>query len=236
MKKRIWELDAFRGLCVVGMIAVHFVYDLVDLYRLVAWEYPAAFAFIKNWGGVLFLLISGICVTLGKRSVFRGAVVLGCGLLVSAVTAGMYLLNFSGEGIIIYFGVLHCLGICMLVWPLFKKAPLWVTLSAAAVMIGLGLYFRTFRVEATFLFPLGLMPPDFASSDYFPLLPNLGFFLVGAALGQTLYQNKQTLFPRVNDKNILIRFLSFCGRHSLWIYLLHQPVLTAVFELVILLT
>lgn len=231
MKKRIWELDAFRGLCVIGMIAVHFVYDLVDLYRFVDWEYPAVFNFIKNWGGVLFLLISGICVTLGKRSVFRGAVVLGCGLLVSAVTAGMYLLNFSGKGIIIYFGVLHCLGICMLVWPLFKKAPLWAVGLSAAVMIGLGLYFRTFRVDSAFLFPLGLMEKGFMSSDYFPLLPNLGFFLVGAILGKTLYRDKKTLFPRVNDQNFVIRALSFCGRHSLWIYLLHQPILTAIFEL-----
>ncbi len=231
MKKRVWELDAFRGLCVLGMIAVHFVYDLVDLYRFVDWEYPAAFTFIKNWGGVLFLLISGICVTLGKRSVFRGAVVLGCGLLVSAVTAGMYLLNFSGKGIIIYFGVLHCLGICMLVWPLFKKAPVWVVGICAALLIGLGLYFRTFRVDSPFLFPLGLMDATFASSDYFPLLPNLGFFLVGAILGKTLYRDKKTLLPRVNEQNFVIRALSFCGRHSLWIYLLHQPILTAVFEL-----
>ena len=235
MKKRIWELDAFRGLCVIGMIAVHFVYDLVDLYRFVDWEYPAVFNFIKNWGGVLFLLISGICVTLGRHSVRRGLIVFGFGLVVSAVTAGMYLLEFSGKGIIIYFGVLHCLGICMLVWPLFKKAPLWLTISAAAVMIGLGLYFRTFRVDSAFLFPLGLMEKGFMSSDYFPLLPNLGFFLAGAVLGQTLYKNKQTLFPRVNDQNHFIRFLSFCGRHSLWIYLLHQPILTAAFEVAALL-
>ena len=101
MKKRVWELDAFRGLCVLGMIAVHFVYDLVDLYGFLDWEYPAAFTFIKNWGGVLFLLISGICVTLGRRSVRRGLIVFFCGMICSAVTAGMYFLNFSGKGIII---------------------------------------------------------------------------------------------------------------------------------------
>ena len=32
MKKRVWELDAFRGLCVLGMVLIHFVYDLIDLY------------------------------------------------------------------------------------------------------------------------------------------------------------------------------------------------------------
>ena len=54
MKKRIWELDAFRGLCVIGMIAVHFVYDLVDLYRFVDWEYPAVFNFIKTGAAYCF--------------------------------------------------------------------------------------------------------------------------------------------------------------------------------------
>ena len=34
-KQRIWELDALRGICVLGMVAVHFVYDLVELYALV---------------------------------------------------------------------------------------------------------------------------------------------------------------------------------------------------------
>ena len=56
MKKRIWELDAFRGLCIIGVVLVHLVYDLVDLYGIVKWEYPAWFAFIKDWGGILFLL------------------------------------------------------------------------------------------------------------------------------------------------------------------------------------
>ena len=35
MKQRIWELDAFRGICVLGMVVVHFVYDITELYSLV---------------------------------------------------------------------------------------------------------------------------------------------------------------------------------------------------------
>ena len=48
MKKRIWELDVFRGICILGVIAVHFVYDMVELYGLVKWEYPPLFSFIKD--------------------------------------------------------------------------------------------------------------------------------------------------------------------------------------------
>lgn len=65
MSRRIWELDALRGLCILGMILVHLVYDIRELYGLADFAYPAIFSFVMQWGSVLFLLISGICVTLG---------------------------------------------------------------------------------------------------------------------------------------------------------------------------
>ena len=102
MKKRIWELDAFRGICVLGMVIVHFMYDLTDLYGILNWEAPVWFAFVQRWGGVLFLLISGISATLGSRSVRRGLIVLCAGALVSAVTYGMYRFGGFHKSIIIY--------------------------------------------------------------------------------------------------------------------------------------
>jgi cytochrome c-type biogenesis protein len=77
---RIWELDAFRGLCILGMVVVHLVYDLAVLYRIIDWQYPAWFDFIQHWGGVLFLVLSGICVTLGSRNIRRGLIVILFGL------------------------------------------------------------------------------------------------------------------------------------------------------------
>lgn len=232
--KRIWELDAFRGLCVIGMVLVHFVYDLTELYRIIDWPYPVWFSFVKNWGGLLFLLLSGICVTLGSRSVRRGLIVFGCGLLVSAVTVGMYLLDFAGKGIIIYFGVLQCLGTCMILWPLFKKLPWWALAAVGTVVIVLGSFFTGMESELKFLMPLGIIWPGFASSDYFPLLPNFGFFLLGAALGRTVYKKKESLLPGVSADRGILGFLCKCGKHSLWIYLLHQPVLSGICMLLML--
>jgi uncharacterized membrane protein len=60
------------------------------------------------------------------------------------------------------------------------------------------------------------------------LFPNLGFFLLGAVLGRTAYRKKVSLMPKISEKNPLVRVLCFCGRQSLWIYLLHQPVLTGI--------
>lgn len=228
MKKRIWELDALRGLCLLGVVVVHLIFDLEHLYGLLQWEHPAIYDFIQEWGGVLFLLISGICVTLGRSHIKRGLIVLGFGLGLTAVTWAMEYFGFA-RGVVIWFGVLHCLGICMLLWSLLKKANIWVLSAISAVLIALGFWLDAQPpVDFVWLVPFGWISKGFYSADYFPLLPNLGFFLVGAILGKTLYKEKRSLLPKVNENFFLLRFLRFCGRNSLWIYLFHQPVLAGV--------
>lgn len=229
MRQRIWELDAFRGICILGMVVVHFCYDLDALYQLqLPWVYDLAL----QWGGVLFLLLSGLCATLGKHHIRRGIVVFLCGMLCTAVTAGMYLLGLASKGIVIYFGVLHCLGTCMLLWMLLRKLPLWALAAIGIVLAAAGLYMQTYPIYGpSWLLPVGVMYPGFATSDYFPLLPNLGYFLLGAVLGHTIYHKRSTLFPKVDTNLPPIRFLCACGRHSLLIYLLHQPIFSAAFAL-----
>lgn len=215
MKKRIWELDALRGLFLLLMIAFHLWYDLIYLYALVDLTAPKLYGFVNDWGGVPFILISGICATLGSRPVKRGLQVLGGGLIICAVTVGLYLLDLTDKGIIIYFGILHCLGCCMLLWALLRKLPTPVLAGLGILMIAAGLYLRHHvRVDFPWLIPFGFIQRGFASSDYFPLLPNLGYFLVGASLGRLIYPRKQTLLPRVDPSFPLIRFFSFFGKHS----------------------
>ena len=234
MKKRIWELDALRGICIIGVVIVHLIYDFVDLYEIIQWEYPPFFKFIKDWGGIIFILLSGVCVTLGSKSVRRGALVFLCGMLCTAATYGMYYFKLAGSGIIIYFGVLHCLGACMLLWPLFKKCPWWLLAIIGALLTAVGFYISSeVRVDHQWLIPLGLHVKYFQTSDYFPLLPYFGIFLFGAVLGKTLYRKKESLLPKVNDQNPIIRFFLLCGKHSLWIYLLHQPLLNGICYLIL---
>ena len=229
MKKRIWELDAFRGICVLGMVVVHLLFDMVYLYRLVDWRFPPALEFIVHWGGVLFLLISGICVTLGSHSVRRGLIVFGCGMVITAVTVAMYLLNLANRTIIIYFGALQCLGVCMILWGLFKHCPSWFLTLTGILFAAVGVYLGTVvLVDFPWLMPLGFLYPGFATADYFPLLPHFGFFLLGAVIGRNVYRQKVTLFPNVNTGNPIVRFICFTGRHSLVIYMVHQPLIAAL--------
>lgn len=235
MNKRIWELDTLRGVLMLAIMAYHLFYDLVFLFSLVELSNPflrGLYEFCNDWLGLPFLFLSGLCITLGSHPVRRGLQVLGGGMIITAVTAGMYLLGFADKSIIIYFGVLHCLGCCMLLWPLFKKlpAPVLLPLGIALLAVGLCIKSKTL-VDFPWLVPLGFTPASFASSDFFPLLPNLGYFLIGTFLGRTLYKHKQSLFPGACASCPPIRFLSFIGRHSLLLYLLHQPVLAGAVAL-----
>lgn len=227
MKKRIWELDAARGITLIGMIGIHLIYDLVDLFWVLHWNLPRGYLLFKNNYGLLFLLISGISVTLGSHPVCRGAQVFCCGFLCTAVTAGMYFIGMTDSSIIIYYGVLQCLGTCMMLWALFRRLPNAANFALGIVFVAVGLMLRGQCYDTPLLIPLGFAPRWFASSDYFPLLPNLGYFLIGSAIGRTVYREKTTLFPNFPADAQPVRFFRWMGEHSLLIYLLHQPLLAA---------
>lgn len=233
-KSRIWELDALRGVCILCVIVVHFLFDL-SFFGGLSLTLPAWYVFLQEYGGAIFVVLSGVCVTLGSKSVRRGLIVFACGMLITAVTYGMYRLGMSGADVVVKFGVLHLLGVCMLVYPAFKKLP-----PAALTVLGLviaitGYAIRGIIVPQHWLFPLGLTYEGFTSSDYFPLFPQLGYFLIGAAIGKTAYREKKTLLPGSFQKTGIARFFCWCGRQSLFIYLLHQPIVYGLLEFVLLL-
>ncbi len=223
-KDRIWELDALRGVCILGMIAVHFIFDLV-FFDGFALTVPGWFFYVQQYGGLLFVLLSGLCATLGTKTFRRGAIVFAAGLAVSYVT--LFADAVIGvTGVRIWFGVLHLLGLCMLLYPLFRRLPWWALALLGAAAVALGLWMNGVRVSVDYLFPLGLRSGKiFTGSDYFPIFPGLGWFLLGAALGKTVYRKQRTLWPNAPAEHVIFRFFRFCGRHSLEIYLLHQPIL-----------
>ena len=233
-KSRIWELDALRGVCILCVIVVHFLFDL-SFFGGLDLTLPAWYVFLQEYGGAIFVVLSGVCVTLGSKSVRRGLIVFACGMLITAVTYGMYRLGMSGADVVVKFGVLHLLGVCMLVYPAFKKLPP-ATLTVLGLVIAItGYAIRGIIVPQRWLFPLGLTYEGFTSSDYFPLFPQLGYFLIGAAIGKTAYCEKKTLLPGSFQKTGIARFFCWCGRQSLFIYLLHQPIVYGLLEFVLLL-
>lgn len=233
-KERIWELDALRGVCILCVIVIHFLFDLVYFLGL-SISFPPLYAFIQQYGGVIFVVLSGCCATLGSRSFRRGALVFACGMLITLVTWGMYRLGMAAGDVVVKFGVLHLLGVCMMLYPLLRRLSTGALGALSAVLIVCGYLMSGVLVSARFLFPLGLMYEGFTSGDYFPLLPHLGWFLLGVVLGRTVYREKRSLLPGRAQDFFLIRFFRWCGRQSLFLYLLHQPVVYGLIELVALL-
>lgn len=219
IKNRIWELDAFRGLFIIAVVFIHVVFDL-NMFGFVDLDtWPDWYHFVQEYGGILFILISGICITLGTKHIKRGVIVLGAAAIVSVVTYAM-----GNPKNYIFFGILHLMAFCMLTYPVYRKIPTIPLFIIGAVIIVFGFYFDNIYVENDNLFFLGLISTRFAAGDFFPIFPNLGFYMIGVVIGRTVYKNKMSVMPNFPHDNFIIKTLSWLGRNSLFVYLGHQPI------------
>ncbi len=232
-------LDTVRGVCILSMVAYHGMYDLVDIFGLPSAWYTGLPGYI--WQQSIcwtFILLSGMCWQLSRRHVKRGLLLVGCGAAITLIT---WLVMPSQR---ILYGVLNLLGLsALLLIPLdkvFRKIPAWAGLVGALLLFALtknvargSLGFEglvlcrlpRWLYATDLLAVVGFPSPSFWSTDYFPLLPWFFLFCAGYFLWSLLDKSpraKELLRPG-------LRPLSFLGRHSLAIYLIHQPALMAVF-------
>ena len=229
---RIWEIDFLRGLSIILMVFYHILYDLREMCGIktllgVEINLSGVFMTVAQilFAGV-FIVLSGISSTLSRGNIRRALKLLG---VAAVITAATYVYDSSSA---ILFGILHCLGICILIYGLaFNKAKPWACACAGALVFGLtaarALLLRNAPVHFNWFLPFGITGDSFASLDYFPLLPWFGVFLAGAALGKSIYSQKRSLIPRPWPET----FINAAGRHSLLIYIVHQPVLIVVLYL-----
>ena len=218
MKQRIELLDLWRSLCVCVMVAFHLCYDLMLFGRVPAPAMSSLAAKIITWVfGGSFVFISGVCLRFSRDPLRRGFFVFCAGAAVTAVTVLL--------GMPVAFGILQLLGVCvMLCGALRERIERLVSPLFAAVMALLfalsWLLTAKLRVPWRWLYPLGLRTADFFSADYWPVFPWIFLFLLGFACGKALQRSAHSLLQK--------RFpppLTWPGKHSLIIYLLHQPIL-----------
>ncbi len=228
---RIWEIDAIRGLLILCVIASHTLFYLA--YVLGRFSLPPLIRFVMQYGGTLFVILSGLSATLGSRSFRRGLLVFAGGMVLTVGSLVGVQLGWLTEDMVIRFGVLHLLGFAMMVYPLLKKLPSPVLLGFGMAVLAMGYWFefKPVTVETRWLFALGLRYPGFTSGDYFPIAPQLGWFCLGILLGRRFYPEKKTLLPAVNAETPILRFLRWCGRNSLYIFILHLPILGGIMML-----
>ena len=221
-KVRIWELDFLRGIAILLMVIFHCIYDLNAFYQIPIQYDQGPVYYIGKAAASLFIFIAGISSSLSRSNVKRGIKLILWGIVITFTTS----IAVPGSNII--FGILHFLGASILLYPLFKgRKPLLLLLFGTAIILA-GVTLDNITMSNNWLAPLGLPAKDFISVDYYPLIPWFGLFLYGVAWGQILYHDKKSLFyfrPRYS-------LLSTLGKHSLLIYLIHQPVLLLFFYLI----
>jgi uncharacterized membrane protein len=226
---RIWEIDFLRGLSIILMVFYHVLYDLSELGGMRTLLGIKINLYSVFWLGAqyffagLFIILCGISSTLSRNNKRRALKLLVVAVAITAVT----IIYDSSSAI--HFGILHCLGACILMYGLmFEKSGPWACAASGAIVFGLSaalaLAMRGVPVRFNWLLPLGITSASYTSLDYFPLLPWFGVYLAGAALGKSIYSRKQSLLP----KRLPETFINAAGRHSLLIYVVHQPLIIAV--------
>lgn len=250
-QNRIYFFDELRGLAVFCMIFYHafFILDSMFGYEWAAFLFEFFMPAQPFFAG-LFIFICGMSCSLSRSNAKRGIRLLACAGVVTLFTALiMPVLGF--DGMEIYFGILHLLASCILIYAAFEK-PLKNASALAGIFLCAVLYpfFSGIRsgflnygelfaleipeklYESDWLAPLGIYSPDFFSADYFPIFPNIFIFFAGAFAGRYFVQNS---FPEWMHKS-RAPFLGSLGRKALIIYIVHMPavyILAYVFELII---
>lgn len=218
---RLTEIDCLRGIVILLMVIFHIVFDLAHFFNW-SLDYQNGFWYFQGkFAAVLFMLLSGISTTLSHNPVRRGLILLAAALAITAVT---YVYTPTAY---IRFGILHLLAAGMLAAPLFRRTGALSLVITGTGIIALGRQFIDMKVAATVLIPLGLQPPGFASLDYYPLCPWLGIILFGMAAGKIFYPKQQSRWPSAAGYR-LVRWLSWLGRRSLLVYLMHQPIILTI--------
>jgi uncharacterized membrane protein len=227
---RLWEVDAARGVAVIVMVLFHLMWDLQfvglsnvnvfsDPWQIFARSIGTTFTFLL--GLSLWLVATRLTPdALWRYTVRRSIILVGFGLL---ITLGTRL--FVGDAYV-RFGILHLLGSMLVLSLPFVRAPLSLTLTTGVAMILIGTYFTTLRAPFPWLVSVGVAQTGVEMVDYYPLLPWGGAALLGVACGRICYPHgrRRLALPDLGPL-APIRGLRFLGRHSLLIYLLHQPVL-----------
>jgi len=228
---RYGEIDMARGVAILMMVLYHTLFDL-SFFRIVSLEVSEGFwRYFAFATATVFLLVVGISLTISHSRIpegfSAGRVALkyakrgtGIFLLGLFITLGTWL--YLKEGFII-FGILHLIGVSIVLSPLFFRFKKWNTaLGLLCILAG---YILAPLEGPVWLLPLGVHPVSFWSVDYEPLFPWFGCVLIGMGLGEYLYPGGLRGFTPLQVPGIIEQPLAFLGKNSLLIYLVHQPVI-----------
>lgn len=233
-KQRLILIDTLRGLAIALMFIYHFSFDLNYFgYVKIKFSHDPLWLNFRVLIVSLFLSVMGYSLYLAHHARWRvrawlkrvGLLTLAA-LVVSLSSYLMYPHSF------IFFGILHFIALASLLGLLFVRLGyLNLVIGGALLWVSTHYSHAFFNQPAWQWF--GLMTHKPVTQDYVPLLPWFGVVLLGLGLAHWT-QNNQNLSQRLywQSDHPAIKSLTFAGRHSLLIYLVHQPVFLGLLYLV----
>lgn len=226
-RSRILALDLMRSAALLGMVAFHISYDFL-LFGLMPGEYAstATFYWHPRLVAGAFLALAGLGLWLSHAQRMRWPAFWRRWLKIAAA-AGLVTLStyFAMPEFYIFFGILHAMALFSLLGLLFLRLPAPVTAILGLAVMFAGAYLRDDAFNAPLLAFLGLAAQLPATADFEPIFPWFGPFLLGLALAH--FGGSLGWWSRAAQwtGTPLLQKLAWPGRHSLTIYLIHQPVL-----------
>ena len=228
---RIDALDAARGVALAAMATYHLTWDLGFLQLTpmnAALSLPGRIAAHGIAGSFLTLVGIGLVLMNGEGIRWRPfarrlARIGGAALLITGVTY----LAFPDS--YIFFGILHCIAVSsVLALPfLFLPVPLTALVAAGVIAAAFLLRHAVFETPALAFLGLASLPPN--TNDWVPLCPWFGIVLIGLVIGRLgLPALRHSELGRWRPMGRLGRLATLAGRHSLAVYLIHQPILLAI--------
>lgn len=221
---RVVWIDLARTAALAAMILFHFVRDL-ELFALI----PQGTTLSGGWAvfaraiAASFLFLTGVSLVLAHRDRFRAqawtrrfAVISGAALVITLATYAAFPSRF------IYFGILHAIAACSLLSLPFLFAPAWVAALSAISVFSAAIVLGQAWALPIWLAWTGLSSNVPPALDFIPIFPWYSAVLLGVAVAKVFEFEPRT--PNWGHAYLL----SWPGRHSLAVYLLHQPILLAL--------
>jgi uncharacterized membrane protein len=228
--KRWPALDAARGLALVAMFVFHLCWDLA-YFRLTPDGFTDSPLF-HGFGHAIaasFVLIAGTGLTLAaRRGLDLHSAVMRIGLIALAALAVSAVTYLIFPDAFIWFGILHLIGLASLLCLPLIAAPASLVLALALIALILPLLMSEPALDAPVLQWLGLGTHPPITNDWRPLLPWIGVMMLGLLAGRRIASHGLPLCDAWAPRGILGRALVWGGRHTLSLYLAHQPVLFAL--------
>lgn len=239
---RVGLFDELRGFAILCMVVYHAMYDLKFLHGIdIPIFFEGWFDVIRDFFAGMFMFISGTVCKYSANNLKRGVQCFFIGMLMT------FIMPFFMNGATIYFGILHFMGVCMMLYGLGERLLSKIP-SVIGIIVCVALFLFTMSIQQGYLgffglrmleipkaanevgvlFPFGIKSAYFWSSDYFPLLPWMFVFFAGSFFG--VYAKNGDLPKWVYP--IHIPWLASVGKYTIWIYILHQPVLYFIFNLI----